>query len=103
MEQTRTAATAATSLGIPGYSFGDLHDPDRLASLYDHVCEEVVDTDPDLWHEWDASRQAPDAPRPPVALSNLIIAMAPQVSRFLTRLFDVGAEAAALPSATRDP
>ena len=33
---------------------------------------------------------APDAPRPPVALSDLLIAMAPHVSRFLTRLFDVG-------------
>ena len=40
--------------------------------------------------------QAPDAPRPPVALSNLLVAMAPHVSRFVTRLFDVGSQAAVL-------
>jgi len=102
MDQTPTATTAATSLGIPGYSFGDLHDPDRLASLYDRFCEEVQASDPDLWHEWDAYRQAPDAPRPPIALSNLIVAMAPHVSRFVTRLFDIGAEASAIAVATRD-
>jgi NADPH-dependent glutamate synthase beta subunit-like oxidoreductase/NAD(P)H-flavin reductase len=102
MEQTPTAATAATSLGIPGYTFGDLHEPDRLASLYERFCEEVRATDPDLWHEWGAYRANPDAPRPPIAVSNLIVAMAPHVSRFLTRLFDVGAEASALAAATRD-
>jgi NADPH-dependent glutamate synthase beta subunit-like oxidoreductase/NAD(P)H-flavin reductase len=102
MEQTPTAATAATTLGIPGYTFGDLHEPERLASLYERFCEEVQASDPDLWHEWDAYRANPDAPRPPIALSNLIVAMAPYVSRFLTRLFDVGAEASALAAGTRD-
>jgi NADPH-dependent glutamate synthase beta subunit-like oxidoreductase/NAD(P)H-flavin reductase len=102
MDQTPTATTSATALGIPGYTFGDLHDPDRLASLYDRFCEEVQAGDPDLWQEWDAYRQEPDAPRPPIAVSNLIVAMAPHVSRFLTRLFDIGAEASALAAATRD-
>jgi NADPH-dependent glutamate synthase beta subunit-like oxidoreductase/NAD(P)H-flavin reductase len=102
MEQTPTAATAGTSLGIRGYTFGDLHDPDRLASLYDRFCEEVQASDPDLWHDWDGYRADPDAPRPPIALSNLIVAMAPHVSRFLIRLFDVGAETSALAAATRD-
>ena len=102
MDQTPTAATPATSLGIPGYTFGDLHDPDRLASLYDRFCEEVQASDPDLWHEWDAYRKDPDAPRPPIALSNLIVAMAPQVSRFLTGLFEIGAEASAIAAATRN-
>ncbi|HEX3645067.1 MAG TPA: FAD-dependent oxidoreductase, partial [Vicinamibacterales bacterium] len=51
--------------------------------------------------EWDAYRRAPDAPLPPVTLSNLLIAMAPHVSRFLARLFDVDAPASAIAAATR--
>ena len=67
------AAAASTDLGVPGYTFADLHDPERLASLYERFCEEVEAADPVFWRDWDAYRQAPDAPRPPVALSNLLI------------------------------
>jgi NADPH-dependent glutamate synthase beta subunit-like oxidoreductase/NAD(P)H-flavin reductase len=95
--------TAATSsLGVSGYSFGDLHDPERLASLYDRFCEEVEAADPVFWREWDAYRQAPDQPRPPLVISNLLIRMAPHVSRFLERLFDVDAPLEAIAQATRD-
>src|SRR3954470_11571617 len=92
---------ATTSLGVPGYTFADLHDPERLASLYERFCEEAAAADPALWREWDAYRQAPDAPRPPVVLSNLLIAMAPHVSRFVKRLFDVDAPASAIAESTR--
>src|SRR5262245_38574330 len=88
-------------LGVPGYSFADLHDPDRLHSLYDRFCEEVRAADPAFWLEWDAYRSNPDAPRPPLVLSNLLIGMAPFVSRFLQRLFDVDAPAEAVAEATR--
>jgi NAD(P)H-flavin reductase/NADPH-dependent glutamate synthase beta subunit-like oxidoreductase len=90
-----------TALGIPGYSFADLHHPERLASLYDRFCEEVRAADPVFWLEWDAYRRAPDAPRPPLVLSNLLIGMAPHVSRFLNRLFDVDAPAEAISDTTR--
>src|SRR3954465_15865692 len=92
---------ASTSLGVPGYTFADLHQPERLASLYERFCEEAATADPVLWREWDGYRQAPDAPRPPVALSNLLIAMAPHVSRFLQRLFDVDTPVSAIAAATR--
>ena len=94
-------AVASDALGIPGYSFADLHDPERLSSLYERVCEEVQASDPALWVRWDAYRRSPDAPRPPVALSNLLIDMAPHVSRFVGRLFDVDAPASALAESTR--
>ncbi len=90
-----------TALGIPGYSFADLHHPERLASLYDRFCEEVQAADPVFWLEWDAYRRAPDAPRPPLALSNLLTGMAPHVSRFLKRLFDVEAPTEAISETTR--
>ncbi|MBZ5557639.1 MAG: FAD-dependent oxidoreductase [Acidobacteriia bacterium] len=93
--------TPETALGVPGYTFADLHDPPRLASLYERFCEEVAAADPVVWREWDAYRQAPDAPRAPLAVSNLLTSMAPHVSRFLTRLFQVEPDARAIGDATR--
>jgi NADPH-dependent glutamate synthase beta subunit-like oxidoreductase/NAD(P)H-flavin reductase len=94
------AAAASTDLGVPGYTFADLHDPERLSSLYERFCEEVEVADPGFWAEWDAYRKAPDAPRTPLALSNLLIGMAPYVTRFLTRLFQVQPDLDALRRAT---
>ena len=91
----------STALGVPGYTFADLHEPERLASLYERFCEETAAADPALWAEWDAYRRAPDAPMPPIVLSNLLIAMAPHVSRFLKRLFEVDAPAATIAASTR--
>jgi NADPH-dependent glutamate synthase beta subunit-like oxidoreductase/NAD(P)H-flavin reductase len=95
-------ATPATKLGVPGYTFGDLQDPGRLASLYERFCEAVQAADPALWEAWEAYRSAPDAPRPPIVLSNLLVAMAPHVSRFITRLFRVQPSVATLTAITRD-
>ena len=82
--------------------FSDLHDPERLASLYERFCEEVEAADPALWHEWEAYRSAPDTLRPPIALSNLLVAMAPHVSRFVARLFQVQPSVDTLTAVTRD-
>src|SRR5665213_2367370 len=87
-------------LGISGYTFADLHDPERLASLYDRFCEEVEHANPGLWREWDEYRRFPDEPRAPVELSNLLVAMAPHVSAFLARLFDVGRSKQAIEDST---
>src|SRR6266852_2830188 len=92
---------ATTTLGVPGYTCADLHEPERLASLYERFCAEVEAIDPVFWRQWDAYRHAPDAPRPPLELSNLLIRMAPHVSRFVRRLFDTDAPAAALAASTR--
>src|SRR5262249_60888620 len=94
-------AVSASALGLPGYSFSDLHDPERLASLDERFCEQVAGDDPAVWRDWDAYRRSPDAPPPPIALSTLLIAMAPHVSRFLTRLFDVDRPLASIAQATR--
>ena len=45
---------ASSTLGVPGYTFADLHDPERLSSLYERFCEEVQAADPVFWREWDA-------------------------------------------------
>ena len=35
-------AVSSNSLGVSGYSFADLHDPERLSSLYERFCEQVA-------------------------------------------------------------
>ena len=80
MNHSVPVLSADSPLGIAGYTFADLHKPQRLSSLYDGFCAEVAAVDPTLWSEWDAYRRAPDAPRSPIALSNLLVAMAPHVS-----------------------
>jgi NADPH-dependent glutamate synthase beta subunit-like oxidoreductase/NAD(P)H-flavin reductase len=87
-------------LGLSGFTFADLHQPKRLEALYLRFCEEARASDPDLWAQWEQYREVPES-LGPIARSNLIVAMAPQVSRFLTRLFSVGAEADVLREATR--
>ena len=88
------------SLGIPGFSFADLHQPARLRELYRQFADEAKATEPELWAQWEQHRMSPGT-LGPVARGNLIVAMAPHVSRFITRLFGVGAEADALVQATR--
>src|SRR5262245_20901605 len=100
MDHTAPAPSSGTPLGVSGYTFADLHQPERLSSLYDRFCEEVRAADPALWREWDRYRHAPDEPRPPVELSNLLIAMAVHVSRFVVRLFEVSAAAGNLATGT---
>src|SRR5262249_12266775 len=100
MDHTASAPSSGTPLGVPGYTFADLHDPERLSSLYDRFCEEVQAAYPARWREWDRYRRAPDEPLPPVELSNLLIAMGAHVSRFLVRLFEVGSAAGNLATGT---
>ena len=95
-----TAPSAHAALGIAGFTFADLHQPARLHALYELFCEDVRRTDADLWAQWDAHRLNPTA-LGPVPRSNLIIAMAPHVSRFVSRLFGVGPQAEAMAAQTR--
>ena len=81
-----TAPSAHDALGIAGFTFADLHKPARLHALYELFCDEVRRSEPDLWAEWSAHRLTPAA-LGPVARGNLMVAMAPHVSRFITRLF----------------
>ncbi|MEO8681857.1 MAG: FAD-dependent oxidoreductase, partial [Vicinamibacterales bacterium] len=87
-------------LGIPGFSFADLHQPARLKDLYIRFSEEVKQADADLWSQWTQYRDTPEAVGN-VAKSNLIIGMAPHLSRFITRLFSIGPDAEAMVAATR--
>ena len=87
-------------LGIDGFTYADLHVPARLGDLYEVFCRDVAARDPRLWSDWYAYRAAPDAPRSPQAESDLIVRMAPHVSRFVATLFGVSEAAAAIVEAT---
>ena len=84
-------APPADELGVGGFSFADLHKPGRLRNLHDLFCAEVERADPALWREWDAYRRAHDAAPSPIAVSSLLVRMAPFVSEFVTRLFRIQA------------
>src|SRR5918993_1825446 len=91
--------SASDPLGLPGFTFADLHAPARLHDLYDSFTAEVKRAEPELWHQWTQYQEVPES-LGPVSRSHLIVQMAPHVSRFMTRLFGVGAEADALAAAT---
>jgi NADPH-dependent glutamate synthase beta subunit-like oxidoreductase/NAD(P)H-flavin reductase len=96
------SATSASRqpLGLPDFTFADLHQPERLAALHARFADEVRGLEPDLWARWEAHRAAPAA-LGPIDQSALLVALAPHVSRFVARLFAVGDEAARLVEATR--
>ena len=89
-------------LGIPGFTYEDLYAPSRLADLHEAFCREAAASDPALWQEWEAYRAAPDAPRPPTERSDLIVRMAPHVSRFVMRLFPAERAAAGIATTTAE-
>ena len=87
-------------LGLDGFTFADLHRPARLRDLYHRFVEQVKAAEPALWAEWEQYREVPDS-LGPVARGNLVVAMAPHVSRFASALFSVGPDAAVLVEQTR--
>src|SRR5262245_31553292 len=91
--------SAHDALGIAGFTFADLHKQALVCALYEPFYDEVRRTEPDLWAEWSAHRETPTA-QGPMSRSHLIVAMAPHVSRFITRLFGVGPDAAAMVAGT---
>jgi NADPH-dependent glutamate synthase beta subunit-like oxidoreductase/NAD(P)H-flavin reductase len=89
-----------TALGLDGFTFADLHRPARLRDLYLQFAEQVNRTEPELWAQWQHYREVPES-FGNIARSNLIVGMAPHVSRFVSALFGVGPDAEALIAQTR--
>ena len=88
-------------LGIAGFTYADLFQPSRLRDLHDAFAARVAADDPSLWAQWDAYRAAPETVPSPIERSDLIVRMAPHLSRFVTALFAVGDAAGAMVEATR--
>ena len=80
-------------LGIEGFAYGDLYRPERLRDLAEAFYAEVERADPALHAalaEYVASRG--ERVRGTKAESDLLIAAAPHLSRFVARLFRVESE-----------
>jgi NADPH-dependent glutamate synthase beta subunit-like oxidoreductase/NAD(P)H-flavin reductase len=95
MTSAQAVDMSAISLGIPGITYADLFDPDRLRELFVRWHEELHRTDPDLGARYDAYRATGGADLGPEQKSELLVALAPTVSRFVVRLFGVEKEAEA--------
>jgi len=89
-------------LGIPGISYSDLFDPDRLRELHHIFDAELAATNPELFAAWRSYRNNPTEPKTPVEISALLVGVAGCISRFLARLFQVETDAEALATATSD-
>jgi len=100
VERPLDNSAASAALGVSGFTFADLHQPARLRELYQRFVEQVKTTEPDLWAQWAQYSDIPES-LTAIARGNLVVAMAPHVSRFVNALFSVGPDADALIAATR--
>ncbi|HWV37861.1 MAG TPA: FAD-dependent oxidoreductase [Vulgatibacter sp.] len=78
------------TLGIPGFSYADLHSPSGLARLHAAFLEALQAADPELAARFEAHRLQPLDPGP--AASEIEMAVAEHLSAFVARLFGVEAE-----------
>ena len=69
-------------LGLDGFTFADLHQPARLRDLYGRFIDQVKAVEPELWTQWEQYRDVPES-LTPIARGNIVVAMAPHVSRFV--------------------
>ena len=85
-------------LGLPGFSWADLHDARRLADLTAAFDRALAAEDPLLHARYQAHRSGAAPLRGP-AESELLVALAPHLSRFVGVLFGVEDQLAALRAA----
>ncbi|MBK8879588.1 MAG: FAD-dependent oxidoreductase [Haliscomenobacter sp.] len=76
-------------LHIPGFSYQDLFQPDRLAALTEVFYSEVRKLDPDLYARFDLYRKSKGKDWSNVEISSLLVSMAPFLSAFVERMFGV--------------
>jgi len=76
------------ALGVPGFTFEDLHSPPRLRELDAFFLAELRREAPELCGILEEARRHPDGVRP-ADLSDLLVALAPRLSAFLARLFPI--------------
>jgi len=60
-------------LGIPGVSYSDLFDPDRLRELHNIFDAELASANPELFAAWCKYRKNPAQSKTPVEISALLV------------------------------
>ncbi|UZR27919.1 pyridine nucleotide-disulfide oxidoreductase [Methylococcus mesophilus] len=83
---------ATPRLGITGFSYPDLYEPEKLRHLHEVFEDWTRQRDPDLITAFQAYRASNGLNMAPEAISELLVKMAPHVGEFVARLFGVEAE-----------
>ena len=79
------------TLGISGFQYEDLHEPEGLKRLHDTFVAELAAGHADLYSEYRDYRASLGEGMAPTAVSDLLVRLAPHVGEFVARLFGVGA------------
>jgi NADPH-dependent glutamate synthase beta chain and related oxidoreductases len=88
-------------LGIPGFCYRDLYDSVRLTDLLNVFDLEIKARAPALFADFQAYRETGGRDLSPERVSELLVRMAPEVGRFVARLFGVEVARKAQMSATQ--
>jgi NADPH-dependent glutamate synthase beta subunit-like oxidoreductase/NAD(P)H-flavin reductase len=94
--------SADMPLGVPGFRYRDLFAPERLRDLYEQFCTELSASAPTTWTSYEAYRGSQGKGFSPEQVSEILLAVAPHVSAFVGRLFDVEREMDALRREVQD-
>ncbi len=76
-------------LGVPGFSYADLHDPGRLADLAREFDRQLEAQDARLFSEFTQYRESKGQGMSPVVISDVLVRTAPYVGAFISRLFNI--------------
>src|SRR5215471_15244258 len=79
------------TLGISGFRYEDLHEPEGLSRLHETFVGELAARHAELHREYQDYRASLGEGMAPTAVSDLLVRLAPHVGDFVARLFGVGA------------
>ncbi|MBP1148797.1 MULTISPECIES: FAD-dependent oxidoreductase [Methylocaldum] len=99
---TGLSAASVLTLGISGFNYADLYEPERLKDLSDVFDATVRNHDPALFAEFERYRACQGEGMPPEKISDVLVKMAPYVGTFVARLFGVSSERDTQIQAIRD-
>jgi len=92
----------SVSLGIPGFEYGDLYDPIRLADLSRAFDDYLRESNSALLDEFLSYRESQGDGMAPAAVSDILVRVAPYVGNFIARLFKLESECDAQRKSIRD-
>ncbi|NBV74439.1 MAG: pyridine nucleotide-disulfide oxidoreductase [Methylococcaceae bacterium] len=89
MTQITSNDLTTLTLGIPGFAYADLYQPERLQDLLSVFDQTVDQHDPALFAELSAYRASQGEGMAPEQISELLVRTAPLVGKFVAKLFNV--------------
>ena len=90
MTATQTAdIDQQLTLGIPGFSYADLYQPEKLAELLAVFEASLKKSDPELYNEYQAYHTCKGNGMTPQVISDILVRAAPHVGEFIARLFRI--------------